>query len=185
MSRTIGQKAERVLRFLMGARHPRVMHKLEPYGLDDEAIREGWRLLQALSENRAPRERSLQPARSPDLIEALDAWENRWMPITRAVLRRHEPAVHDWMFQGLSMQSGPEVVMSVYLLTQRVRQLEQGVRELGEAATRARARLQQRALGYGIRRRSSIEEEIEEEEMELEQMAAADHPPLRAVPAAK
>jgi hypothetical protein len=42
-----------------------------------------------------------------------------------------------------------------------------------------------RALGYGIRRRSSIEEEVEEEEMELEAMAATDHPPLRAVPAAK
>jgi hypothetical protein len=145
MALSIGQKAERVLRFLMGLRHPRVARKLEIYGLTDEVVDEGWALLRGLGHTRLPRQNT-RIARSPEIVEAVDTWENRWFPIAQATLRRHEPEVHDFVFEGLSMQRGPEVVISVYLFTSRVRQLERGVDRLGEAATRARARLEERGL---------------------------------------
>lgn len=175
MAMTIGQKAERVLRFIMGVRHPRVARLLAAHGLTDETLEEGWRLLQGLTENRVPSRRG-QPARSPELVEALDAWENRWLPIAQATLARHEPAVAEWMFENLSQQHGPEVALSVHLFTTRVRQLEQGVDQLGEAAGRARALLVERGLS---------EDELAHAERLLERLgdiAAAPPPPPGPTP---
>jgi hypothetical protein len=129
----------------MGVRHPEVAEVLAAHGLTDEALDEGWRLLRALTENRVPTHRG-QPARSPELVAALDEWENRWLPIAEASLTRHEPDVSQWLFENLSRQSGPEVILSVHLFTTRVRQLEQGVDTLGDAAPRARALLAARGL---------------------------------------
>jgi hypothetical protein len=145
MGMSTGEKAERVLRFIMGVRHPEVAEVLAAHGLTDAALDEGWRLLRALAESRAPTHRG-QPARSPELIAALDAWENRWLPIAEASLARHEPEAGQWLFENLSRQSGPEVILSVHLFTTRVRELERGVHTLGDAATRARALLAQRGL---------------------------------------
>jgi hypothetical protein len=140
MGMSTGEKAERVLRFIMGVRHPEGAEVLAAHGLTDAALDEGWRLLRALAENRAPTHRG-QPARSPELVAALDEWENRWLPIAEASLARHEPDVGQWLFENLSRQSGPKVILSVHLFTTRVRQLERGVHTLGDAATRARALL--------------------------------------------
>jgi hypothetical protein len=145
MSMSIGEKAERVLRFIMGVRHPEVAEVLAAHGLTDAALDEGWRLLRDLAENRVPTRRG-QPARSPEIVAALDQWENRWLPIAEASLARHAPEVGRWLFENLSRQSGPEVILSVHLFTTRVRQLEQGVDTLGDAATRARALLAARGL---------------------------------------
>jgi hypothetical protein len=130
----------------MGTHHPRVAPTLEAHGLSEAVIDEGWRLLRALTESRSPRQHAHPRTDTAELIAALDAWENRWLPIARASLRRHESKAHDWLFQGLSMQDGVAVVLSVDLFVSRVRQLEKGVQPLGAAAPRARSLLEERGL---------------------------------------
>src|SRR6478752_755743 len=73
---SIGNKAERVLRLLIGVRNPRVAAALAGYGFSEQTIQEGWDLLQALGRRpgllghptqrlgrRQPRGRSAAPDR--------------------------------------------------------------------------------------------------------------------------
>src|SRR5204862_1625206 len=52
MKLSLGDKAQRVLRFLMGLRADRVAAPLAPYGFTKATNDEGWKLLQALGRNR-------------------------------------------------------------------------------------------------------------------------------------
>jgi hypothetical protein len=80
------------------------------------------------------------------MVEPLDAWENRWFVVAGAVLAAHYPKVHAWLFRKLSRQSGFQVVLSVGILLERLRRLEQGVPQLGEEGARALALLERRGL---------------------------------------
>ena len=112
MALTIGQKSERVLRFLRGLSHPRVASALAAHGFSQADWDEGWQLLQTASGRWLLRE---QPTRAPDptVIEELDAWENRWFPVAEATLRRRKPEVADKIFLNLAQTSGIEVAVSV------------------------------------------------------------------------
>ena len=84
MSLSLGEKAQRVLRLLMGLRNPRVSLALAAYGFSEADLNEGWTLLQALGRGKL----STIPFESTNLnlIEQLDAWENQWFPIAMASL---------------------------------------------------------------------------------------------------
>jgi hypothetical protein len=90
---TIGQKAERVLKLLLGLRNPRVAEALKHYGFSDKDLNEGWRVLQALTQGKL----SVRgPARQdPALLQRLDEWENRWFPVASASLKSRFPDVHE------------------------------------------------------------------------------------------
>ncbi len=118
---TVGQKAQRLLRFLMGLGNAANMRELQQYGFDQAALDEGWALLRQTSTSRLRVQRSAGPAR--DQIELLDAWENHWFPIASAVLLRHHPAVHARVFQNLGQTEGKEVVLSVSTLVERIDEL--------------------------------------------------------------
>lgn len=125
---TPGQKAHRVLDFLMGLRFPRVIAALTPYGFTQEALDEGWRLRRGLAG-----EKLATPAPADDdeepYLEQLDAWENKWFVIAEAVLRRHHPAVADRVFLNLSRTSGAGVMVSVGVFLDRVAALATGSAE--------------------------------------------------------
>jgi hypothetical protein len=142
MALTIGQKTERVLRFLRGLSHPRVASALAAHGFSQADWDEGWQLLQASSGRWLMRE---QPSKAPDptVIEELDAWENRWFPVAEATLRRRKPEVADKVFLNLAQTSGVEVAVSVSTFVQRLRQLE---KDGGAAAPEALALLKTRGL---------------------------------------
>lgn len=125
---TTGQKAQRVVRFLLGIRRPRVVAALGSYGFSQATLDEGWTLLRGLVG-----ERLAVPAApvvvDPSLIDRLDEWENKWFVIAEATLGRHHPEVRDAVFLNLSRTTGPEVTVSVGTFLQRLSALAEGSAE--------------------------------------------------------
>jgi len=122
---TTGQKAQRVVRFLIGVRKPRVATALASHGFTQEALDEGWTLLRALAGEKLAVP-ALPSGPDPALVEQLDDWENKWFTIADATLTRHYPAVQEQVFLNLSRTSGPEVTVSVGTFLQRLEALENG-----------------------------------------------------------
>jgi hypothetical protein len=118
---TLGQKAQRLLAFLMGLGNKRIMRALQPYGFDQAALDEGWALLRRTTASHLDAQRTTQGTR--EQIARLDAWENRWFPIASAVLKRHYPEVHAKVFLNLSQTQGNQVVVSVGTLVERIEAL--------------------------------------------------------------
>ncbi|MEM6792128.1 MAG: hypothetical protein AAF715_31715 [Myxococcota bacterium] len=139
---TTGQKAQRVLRFILGLRRPRVATALAAFGFTQTTFDEGWALLRALVGEQLAAPVSTGPP-DPSELERLDAWENKWFVITRATLQRHHPKVADAVFLNLSRTSGPDLLVSVAIFLDRVEGLPTGSTE--EQA--AHALLQTRGLG--------------------------------------
>lgn len=140
---SIGQKAERLLKLLLGLRNARVAESLRQYGFSDAELAEGWRLLQALTEGRL-----LQrgPAKQdPALLQKLDGWENRWFPIASASLQARFPQAHEYLFLNLTQTEGPGVVISVGTFVQRLEKLPTEP-SLGAAGAQARELLSSRGL---------------------------------------
>ncbi len=117
---TIGQKANRVLKFLLGMRHRQVTGAMAVHGFGPEELDAGWQLLRELVGDRLAFDR---PDNSTaEAIAELDAWENRWFPILRASLTRHFPEAAETIFFNLRQTEGPQVVVGVDTLLQRIRQ---------------------------------------------------------------
>lgn len=115
---TVGQKAQRVLAFLMGLGNPANLRAMQAYGFDQAAQEEGWTLLRRAASNRLGVQRATAATRGP--VDRLDAWENHWFPISGAVLLRHHPEVHAVVFHNLSQTEGDEVVLSVGAFIDRI-----------------------------------------------------------------
>lgn len=141
---SVGQKAQRLLRFLMGLRHPVIAQIMASYGFTPADLEEGWALLRrqsATSLDALP----AQAAAGPEAVAKLDAWENKWFPIAAATLARRAPEVHAWLFRNLSQTQGLAVVVSVGTFVRRLEllgrpQVEGGLGEKGEAARKLLAR---------------------------------------------
>jgi hypothetical protein len=115
---TVGQKAQRLLAFLMGLGDAANMRVLQRYGFDQAALDEGWTLLRRSANNRLRVQRAVGPTR--DQIKRLDTWENHWFPIASVVLQRHHREVHARVFHNLSQTEGKEVVLSVGTFVERI-----------------------------------------------------------------
>ena len=114
---TIGQKAARVLQFLLGLRNLHVALALRAYGFDEAELTRGWDLLRGLTQGRL----DVVPVEGdPMIVQNLDAWENKWYPITDAVLASNFPAVHEVVFRNLAQTSGPAVIVTVGILLDRL-----------------------------------------------------------------
>ncbi|WP_437566911.1 hypothetical protein [Sorangium sp. So ce542] len=119
---TLRQKAERVLKLLLALRTNEIAAALVAHGFTDADLAEGWRLLQGLTRPRLDIAMR-RSAPEPDLIAALDGWENHWFPIAAATLKRRHPEVHAWMFRNLGQTEGAAVVVSVGTFVERWDQL--------------------------------------------------------------
>ncbi len=144
MALSLGDKAHRVLRLLLGLRNPRVASAMSAYGLNEEEIQEGWNLLQTLGRGRL----GVTPVPPSDAktIEELDAWENRWFPIADASLLRRYPAVHARVFLNLSQTEGPEVAVSVGTFLDRWEQLGASDGPYGPEGAKAKELLTARGM---------------------------------------
>ncbi|HEX2878462.1 MAG TPA: hypothetical protein VHO25_02885 [Polyangiaceae bacterium] len=143
MRTTIGQKAHRVLRFLIGLRNPRIAGALAGYGFTAKHLQEGFARLEALVGTRLD---ALEAAKDPGVLRALDEFENTWFPVARVTLEAHYPEVAAVLFRNLTQQSGPAVMVSVNTFLKRIAQMESGEGGFGKAGVAARAVLCERGL---------------------------------------
>jgi len=141
----IGQKAQRMVAFLVGLGDPRVQAALARFGLSEGDIDEGWNRLRALSKVPV---RFAPEAPAVELVGALDAWENQWFPIIEVVLRTSHPEVHEVVFLNLTQTEGPQVVVSVRTLLDRLEAMVRPKDEggLGDRGEKARAHLTRRGV---------------------------------------
>lgn len=139
---TFNQKSHRVVTFLLGMRNPRVFGALARYGFNQEALDEGWRLLNECGKVRGLRPDTVE-AVEPKIVAKIDAWENEYFPVAEATLRRNFPDVHKRVFLNLSQTSGPPVVVGVKLFVDRVLDLEKAT---DKQSKDARALLKDRGI---------------------------------------
>src|SRR5262249_54920090 len=118
---TIGDKATRSLRLLLGLRNQRIASTMALYGLREADIDEGWQLLQGLRGARL----GIRPLGLADkkVIDEIDGWENQWFPIADATLSRRFPAGQARLFLNLSQTEGPAVVISVGTFVDRLQDM--------------------------------------------------------------
>ncbi len=155
---TIGQKADRVLKLLMGLRNPRVAEALRQYGFQHKDLEEGWQRLKALTDNRLSARAPVK--QDPSLLAQLDAWENRWFPVAQASLRTRFPAAHAYLFLNLTQTEGAEVILSVSTFLQRLNKLSTEPSLEGEGPA-ARELLATRGLnGATIQTASALLEQL-------------------------
>lgn len=119
---TLNQKADRVLKLLLGLRIPRIAAALSARGFTEKDLDEGWTLLRGVS--RVQLSQRPAPPRDPSALARLDAWENQWFPIIDATLRRRFPTLHASVFLNLSQTDGPAVVVTVTTLIERIESLD-------------------------------------------------------------
>lgn len=140
---TIGQKANRVLTFLMGLRHPQVARAMIRYGFSQEHLDEGWQSVRDVTRIRLGKQ---QPTRDPRAVEVLDKFENVWVVVSKAVLQHRYPRVHDALFRNLKQGSGGTVALTVMTFLSRLREMESGEGEYSEDGPQAREELRARGL---------------------------------------
>jgi hypothetical protein len=118
---TLGQKAQRVLKLLLGMRHAKVAALLATRGFGPDDVDEGWALLRATS--RTKYDDMSQVTADPNVVTRLDEWENTWFPVIQATLERRFPAVAEKVFLNLTQTAGIEVILSVSILVDRIAEL--------------------------------------------------------------
>lgn len=140
---TIGQKAERVLKLLLGLRNANIAGALAAHGFTEKDLREGWLRLADLTRKRLG---TRTPVKDPRMIAALDEFENTWFRIAHAALDHRHPEVAQALFLNLSQLTGAEVAVSVATFLERLADMEKGQNGFGEHGPAARQVLVDRGL---------------------------------------
>ena len=150
MALPLTEKLRRVLTFLVGARNPRIIATLGRRGFSPADLEEGWSLFQVAAGARLSYTPAtsdpLAPSRMRALLGTLDEWENAWYPVISATLQRHYPDLHATVFHNLPQTDGPELLLSVATLLDRLAALAET-----EASQPADALLERRGLTAEVR----------------------------------
>lgn len=148
MTFAIGEKATRVMRFLVGLRNPSVATALASYGFTENDMAEGWELVNGLGKGKL----ATLPAqpRDMEILLKLDAWENHWFPVSAACLERRFPAVFARMFLNLQQAEGPEVAITVRTFVDRYDELTAPDSKYGPEGAKARELLVLRGVTTAV-----------------------------------
>lgn len=138
---SVGSKANKVLAFLLGLRVSRALSAMQRHGFGPSDADDGWRLLRGQADLRFNQANG--PV-NPKVVEAVDAWENRWYEIIDASLTRNFPNVREKVMLNLSQTDGPPVLLSVQTLVSRIDALN--APEASDEDRAAYALLQKRGL---------------------------------------
>jgi hypothetical protein len=178
MRMTLGQKANRVLQFLLGLRVHSIATALAAHGFGEADLSRGWELLRGLSVGRLGVPSGT--ATDPTLVTNLDAWENKWFPIASATLASNHAAAHEAVFRNLAQTSGPEVIVTVGILLDRIDALPKAKDQggLGTDGAAARALLTKRGLTADVmdEARAILAQAAAVETAEEERVEAASDP---------
>lgn len=109
MAQTPVEKATLALRLLMGMKRPAVQEALRPYGFGEDILAQGWELLVTVGNSSEHLE--VDAPRAPDA--ELKAFQKRWFPIVRVVLRARFAGVQERMAAQLRVQHGLASALSV------------------------------------------------------------------------
>ena len=148
MRLSVGDKAFRVIRFLLGLRNPRIATALAGYGFKQQDMAEGWTLINALGKGKL----ALLPSEPRDMetLLKLDAWENQWFPIAQAALDRRFPDLSGKFFLNLVQTEGPGVALSVGTFVDRYDELTSSPAKYGADAPKAVQLLADRGLTAAV-----------------------------------
>jgi hypothetical protein len=92
------EKADALVRLLLGLRHPRIAEALASRGFADEDLEEGFQLLRRATR---PTMADVQPMLPPPRTDELLAWQREWLPLAAAALQRRCPRAHAHLFVAL------------------------------------------------------------------------------------
>lgn len=145
MPLSLSEKINRGVGFLRGLSHPRVASKLVHVGFGQHVLDEGWTLVRAAATARGAK--TAPVTADPTIVAKVDEWENQYFPIAEATLRRHYPAIYQSVFLNLSQTTGPEVLVGVQLLVDRLGALDKAGDKESKAA---RELLKQRGITKGV-----------------------------------
>src|SRR5438270_9990104 len=95
---TLLGKVDRVMRLLLGLRHPGVASALASAGFTAAEIDEGYALLRALTVADMKGAADLEPTGASAVEERIAPWMRRWIPVARAALRRRHPKLESAIF---------------------------------------------------------------------------------------
>lgn len=140
----LGEKAERVLKLLLGLRNKKIATALAARGFGADDLEEGFALLRGVT-GVALEVLPKAPA-NPAIILDIDRWENEWFPVADATLARHFPEVHARVFLNLSQTEGAGVIISVGTFIERIEALTKAEGGHGQAGKDARKLLARRGL---------------------------------------
>ncbi len=125
---TLGQKAQRLLTFLMGVRHADIAHTLAKHGFNQQELDQGWRLLRKVAGERL--NATPHSSSRPEDIALLQHWSATWFPIAKAALIHHYPNANVVLFRNIQRSQGFEVVFAVETFLERLALLPENVRGL-------------------------------------------------------
>jgi hypothetical protein len=127
MSLTLNEKIRRIISLIIAARDPGIFPILASRGFTQEVLEEGWSLvsLAAGAKLHNPLAVSAMPEIARTLLAKLDTWEDSWYPLISATLERHHPALQAQVFENLGRTSGPELVLSISVLLDRLNGMSQ------------------------------------------------------------
>jgi hypothetical protein len=143
---TSSQKAERVLRLLLGIRDVRVSQALAGRGFCSEDLEQGWSKLRSLARGRLDALSSTPTGIEPSVLADLDRWQSRWFPVAEVILTRYHPELGRHVLLGLSPAEGPGIVSTLDTLVERLTTLFATTDEESRAAVR-------RLVGRGLTER--------------------------------
>jgi hypothetical protein len=122
MPMRFSEKIDRVIRFVSGLRNPSIAERLSHHGFSQRDLDEGWDLIKKAVGDRVDTPDVEKP--SPDTLEQLDAWENKWFPVARATLERRYPDSAKDVFLNLAQSEGIAVTLSVATFLRRLDELK-------------------------------------------------------------
>jgi hypothetical protein len=167
---TLGQKAYRSLKLLIGLRNPRVTAAMVAHGFTPADLQDGLQRLGALT---GMRMNLHETKRDRAVVTGLDEFENTWFPVARATLAARYPEIGQVLFLNLSQYTGVEVVVSVSTFLERLEQMGKGEGDFGEQGPEARKLLAQRGL---------TEKKVQEAQGQLEAIATFSETPVQEGP---
>ena len=137
-----GQKADRVVKLLVGLKDHTAATALSSYGFTEADLKEGWDLLKDAVQVNLDR----APSGTGDVLDQLDAFENAWLPIMRFALERHHPKMAEDLFLNITQTSGRALVVTLTTLFERFDHFMVASGPYGADGPKARELLARRGL---------------------------------------
>lgn len=130
--KTLEEAPARVLSFLMGVgKSPVIRAALATKGYTAEQHQHAWTLLSKLASYGSTQQAVLIDVAIRDAVVELDAWDEPNFAVIKAALERLHPEQAAFVFQNLTPSQGPQAIVGISLLLDRLDALEKSPERKG------------------------------------------------------